>query len=148
MAQSFFKAGENGFLVTRFDVDHAVWRQARLRQCRREEVLAGDTPQHLSARPRSDAAREKGGSRTVNRAISTPGYFAQRQPASRQMPVDLSEAEGKYGPTVRGGTFKALDALSKFRDVNWPLLGARMEGLCLGGASIDAENAERVRWRL
>jgi len=27
MAQSFFKAGEDGFLVTRLDVDHAVRRQ-------------------------------------------------------------------------------------------------------------------------
>ena len=119
MAQSFFTAGENGFLVTRLDVDHAVWRQARLRQCRREEVLAGDTPQHLSARPRSDAAREKGSSRTVDRAISTPGHFmqgAQRQPTPREMPVDVSEAEGKHAPMARGGTFKALDSLAKFHD--------------------------------
>ena len=90
-----------------------------LRQCRREEVLAGDTPQHLSARPRSDAAREKGSSRTVDRAISTPGHFmqgAQRQPTSRQMPVDLPEAEGKYVPMARGGTFKALDLPAKFHD--------------------------------
>ena len=148
MAQSFFKAGENGFLVTRLDVNHAVWRQARLRECRREQVLAGHAPQHLSARPPGDAAGKKGSSRTVDRAISTPGHFmqgAQRQPTSRQMPVDVSEAEGKHGTMVRGGTRWMR---SRSCDVNWSLLGARMEGLCLGGASIDAENAERVRWRL
>ena len=77
MAQSFFKAGEDGFLVTRLDVDHAVGRQAGLREGRRKEVLAGDAPQYLSACPRGDAAGEKGGSRTVNRAISTPGHFMQ-----------------------------------------------------------------------
>ena len=119
MAQSFFKAGEDGFLVTCFDLDDAVGRQTGLREGRRKEVLAGHAPQDLSACPRGDAAGEEGGSCTVNRAIPTPGHFmqgAQRQPTSRQMPVDVSEAEGEYGPTARGGTFKALDALAKFRD--------------------------------
>ena len=119
MAQSFFKAGENGFLVACLDVDHAVGRQAGLRQGWCEEVLAGHTPQHLSACPRGDASGEKGGSRTVDRAISTPGDFmqgAERQPTSRQMSVDVPEAEGKYGPMARSGTFKALDARSKLCD--------------------------------
>jgi hypothetical protein len=59
-APSPFKAGEDGFLVTRLDADHAAGRQTGLRQGRREEVLAGHAPQDLSACPRGDAAGEEG----------------------------------------------------------------------------------------
>ena len=41
---------------------------------------------------------------------------AQRQPASRQMPVDLPNAEGKHGPRTRSETFKVLNALAKLCD--------------------------------
>src|SRR4029077_5888690 len=41
---------------------------------------------------------------------------AERQSASRQMPVDRLDAEGQHGSPARGRTFETLDALAKLFD--------------------------------
>jgi hypothetical protein len=44
---TFFEAGEDRFLVSRFDIDHPIWREPGRSECRREQILAGDAPSHL-----------------------------------------------------------------------------------------------------
>jgi hypothetical protein len=119
MAQSFFEAGENRLLIAGLDIDHAVRRQARLRERRGEKILTDDAPQDLAARPRRDASCEKRGCRAVNRAIAAARRLMQRserQSPSRQTPIDLLDPERQHRATVRASAFKALNAFAKLGD--------------------------------
>ena len=44
MPQSLFHAGEHRFVITGFDIDHAVGRQACLRDGRCKKICALKTP--------------------------------------------------------------------------------------------------------
>ena len=84
--QSFLEAGQDRLLIGRLDIDHPVGRQPGLSEGRREEVLAGDAPQHLAPRPRGNSRGKQRRRRAVDRAIAAAGHLmqsAERQPRPR-----------------------------------------------------------------
>jgi acetyl esterase/lipase len=81
MSQSFLKAGEDGYLVTRVQVDDSIRQESGLGDGGREEVLTRDTPQDLAPRARG----EQGSRRTVDGAVAATGDLVQR--AERQSAV-------------------------------------------------------------
>jgi hypothetical protein len=71
------------------------------------------------ARARGNSRREERRGRAVERAIAAAGHFmqsAERQSASRQMPVDRLDAEGQHQSPACGHALEALDALAKLFD--------------------------------
>lgn len=58
MPDAFFHAGENCLVVAGLDIDDTVRFEPRLRQCRGEQVWAGDAPQNFASCARRDAAGE------------------------------------------------------------------------------------------
>ena len=119
MAQTFLETGEEGFLVARLDINHAIGPEAGLGDGRSEEVLAGDAPQDFAARPGGDPSGKQRGGRAVDHPIAAASDLmqrAEREAASRQAPVDLFDTEGKCRATARRTAFEALNALSKLGD--------------------------------
>ena len=107
-----------------------------LRERRREQVLARDAPEHLAAGAGGDPGGKQRRGRAVDRAIAAAGDLmqrAERQSASRQMPVDLLDAEGQHQSPACGRALEALDALAKLLDNR--KAGGRSHVLCnsLGG---------------
>src|SRR5258708_3578968 len=116
MPQSFLKACEHRWLVTRFQVDDAIGQETGLGDGGREEVLPRDTPQDLASRARSNSRGEQCRRRTVDCAIAAAGHLvqgAERQSALRQMLINRLNAEWQHGPRTRGSPFETLNALSK-----------------------------------
>jgi len=96
MPQTFLETGEKRLLVTRFDMDHAVRRQARLRDRGSKKVGACDDPQHLSSGPRSNSGNKQRRRRPIHCPIAAAGKFMQRpqcQPSPRKPAVDVGKAE-------------------------------------------------------
>ena len=85
MTQSFLETGQHGLLIGRLDIDHPVGRQPGLSEGRREEILAGDAPKHLAARPGGNSRGEQRRRRAVDRAIAAASHLMQG--AERQSPV-------------------------------------------------------------
>ena len=112
MSEAFLHAGEDRLVVACLDVDHAIRRQSCLRERRREEIRACDTPQDLARRPRGDAAGEQGGGRTVDGTKSAARNFmksATRQASARESRVDLGNSERKHRFRAQGSTLDLLD---------------------------------------
>ena len=85
----------------------------------REEVLPGDAPKNLPACPRRDSGREERRGGAMDCAVATARHLmqrAERQPPSRQAPVDLFDAERQDLAAARSASFKALDALAQSLD--------------------------------
>ena len=78
MSQPLFHAGQYGLVVTGVDVDHAVWHQARLGDCRGEQVASGQAPQNLPPRACGNAGAEQGRGCAIDRSISTACHFVER----------------------------------------------------------------------
>lgn len=119
MPQPLLHAGEECFLVTRFDEDHPVRRKPRLCKRRRKQVLASDTPEHLAARARRNPGGEQGGRCPMNRSVSAAGHLmqgAKRQPPSRKPLVDLRQPERQDLSRAARPSFEALNALPKLDD--------------------------------
>ena len=77
MPQSFLETGQHRLLIGRLDIDHPVGRQPGLSERRREEVLAGDAPQHLAPCPRGNSCGKQRRRRAVDRAIAAAGHLMQ-----------------------------------------------------------------------
>ena len=96
MSQSFLETGQHRFLIRRLDIDHPVGRQPGLSEGRREEILAGDAPKHLAARPGGNSRGEQRRRRAVDRAIAAASHLmqgAERQSPVWQTAVDLLDPE-------------------------------------------------------
>jgi hypothetical protein len=132
VAQRLFKACENGFIVSGFDIDDPVRRESSLRQRWSKQILVGNAPQHTTPGPRRDPGGEQCSGSRVDRVISAAGHFvqrAERQAAFRQVLIDGLDAERQYCPLMPRPTLKASNALAKRRDsgnvdrrINAPLL--------------------------
>lgn len=78
MTQALFDAGEHGLVVARFDINDAVWREARLGQRWSEQVRPGDDPEHLASRPGGYSASKERCSGSIDRAVTPAGDFVER----------------------------------------------------------------------
>lgn len=119
MAQSFLETGKQGLFVTGLDIDDAIGMKPGLRQRRRKQIVPRDAPQHLAGGSCSDAGGKECCRRAIQRTVSAAGDLMQRpqrQPSSRQNPVDCRNAEGKHGALAQIATLKALNARSKLGD--------------------------------
>lgn len=72
MSQAVFEAGQERFLIARFDVDDAARGKASLGDGRGEQVLSRHAPQDFALGPRRDPGGEERGRGSVDGAISTP----------------------------------------------------------------------------
>lgn len=91
MPQAFLEAGEQGFVVAGFDIDHPIRVKSDLCDCRRKQILARHTPQHLALRPGRNACSKKRCSSAIDCTIAATGHLmksTKRHPAPRQMAVD------------------------------------------------------------
>ena len=119
MAQAFLETGEQGLLVTGLDLDEAIGMKPGLGQRRREQVPAAHTPEHLAFRASGDPGGEQGAGGSVHDTVAAAGDLvqaAERQPASRQTPIDLGYAEREHPPGTALPTVEARDPPSKFRN--------------------------------
>lgn len=112
MAQAFLQTGKHGLIVASLDVDHAVGRQARLRQRGGEEIRPGDNPENLAPSSRRDPCDKESRSRAVDGAVTASGDLvecAERQPPAGQPQVDLGDPEGKHRFHAPASAFDLLD---------------------------------------
>jgi hypothetical protein len=77
MTQPFLETREQRFFIACLDMDHTVWRETRLRNCRGKEIGPRDDPEHLAPGPRCDPGRKKRGGRAIDRPISTTSDLMQ-----------------------------------------------------------------------
>ncbi len=59
MPQAFLEIDEDRLLIARLDIDHAVGQEPGLREGRSEQILPGETPEHLATQPRSNSRRKE-----------------------------------------------------------------------------------------
>ncbi len=119
MSQAFLETGEKRLLVSSLDMDHAVRRKARLRDCGSEKVGARDDPQHLSSSPCSDAGDKQGRRCTIHCPIAAAGNFMQSpqcQPSPRKPAIDVGEAERQDFAHAACTALQVRDALLKLGD--------------------------------
>jgi len=57
--QAFLETDEDRLLIARLDIDHAIGHEPGLREGRGEEVLPGETPEHLAPRARRNSRRKE-----------------------------------------------------------------------------------------
>jgi hypothetical protein len=88
-------------------------------ECRSEEVRARNAP--LSPRARRDSR------------LCHLMQRAERQSASRKVPVDRLDAEGQHQSPAPGRAFESPDALAKFLDTRMGNGRAHVLGNGLGG---------------
>ena len=100
-------------VVAAFGIEQAIGRQPRLGEARREQVAAGQRPEHLAAlapRPWRSARRARRGTGSRRPRHSAPAVAgaascsAPAQPAAGQPLVDLADAERQARPPVAGRT--------------------------------------------
>src|SRR5580704_12803195 len=134
--QAFLETDEDRRLIARLDIDHAIGHEPGLREGRGEQILPGDTPEHLATRARGNSRREESRGGAVDRAISAAGHLmqrAERQAASREMPVDRLETEGQHQSPAASRALEAPDALAKILDPGTGDGCAHVLGNGLGG---------------
>jgi copper chaperone CopZ len=51
--QAFLETDEDRRLIARLDIDHAIGHEPGLREGRGEQILPGETPEHLATQPRA-----------------------------------------------------------------------------------------------
>lgn len=101
MAQPFLEHRQHVLVTATVGVDHAMRREACLRQRRSEQVAAGADPQHgpaAATKPCGNASDEQGGGGVVVEAAPGPANFVQggdHKPFSDQLAVDRANAERK-----------------------------------------------------
>ena len=114
--QAFLEADEDRRLIARLDIDHAIGHEPGLREGRGEQILPGETPEHLAARARRNSRREESRGRAVDCAMAAARHLmqrAKRQSASREMPVDRLETEGQHQSPAARRALAPPDALAK-----------------------------------
>ncbi len=77
-------------------MDDPAGGQSGLIESRREDVLAGDDPQHLALGPGGNPCGEQGRRRRAQGVIPAPGHFVERtqcQAATRQSRIDCLHPE-------------------------------------------------------
>jgi hypothetical protein len=119
MPQSFLETSQHRLVVSRFDIDHSIWRKPGRSNCRREQILAGDAPQHAPAGPCRDSCGKECSGSPIDRAISAAAHFvqrAERQSAFRQTLINGLDSERQYRPSMPRPTIKASNALAKRLD--------------------------------
>ncbi len=112
MSQSLFKAGEDRLVVATFEVDEPIGFQAGLRQRGREQVRAGDAPEHFAARPCSDASHKTCGRGPIDGAIPPARDLMQRatrEPTARKPRVHHGDTEGQHRYSAPTPAFELLD---------------------------------------
>jgi len=91
MAQGFLAGPQHRLLLASLEIDEAVRCEPGLLQGGREEVGAGNAPQHLAFRPSGDACGEQGRGSAVHGAIAAAGHLmkgAEDQTAAGQALID------------------------------------------------------------
>ena len=119
MAEPLLHAGEQRLVLARLDEDHPAGRKSGLGERRREQVLSGDAPQHLSGEARGNPRGEQRRGRAIDCSVGAARHLMQapqRQPTSRKPPVDVRHAERQDPPRAAPGAFETLDALPQLGD--------------------------------
>src|ERR1700730_17425543 len=83
--------------------------------------------------------------RAVDRAMAAAGHLmqrAERQAASREMPVDRLDAKGQHQSPATGRAFEAPDALAKLLDPGADNGRAHVLGNGLGGWYVPVAQVE------
>lgn len=112
MAEAFLDTSQHGLVVARLDVDHAIGREARLRQRWGEEIGPGDDPKNLAPGSRRDPGGEESRGRTVNGTVAAAGNFmecAEREATAGKARVDLGNSERKHRFHAPASAFDLLD---------------------------------------
>ncbi len=112
MPQPFLETGEHGLVVTGLDIDDPIRRQPGLRDRRRKQILADDTPQDLPLGARHDAGGEQSRGGPVDSAVTPTSHLMQRphgEPAAGQPTIDLSHAERQCSGRATASGLKAAD---------------------------------------
>lgn len=119
MAKTLLETGQESLFIAGLHMDEPIGVKSGLRYRRHEQIPAGDDPEDLTARAGSNTGRKQRCGRAVHRAIPTARHLmkcAQREPSSRQTPVDLGHAERKMLARTALPAFKPLDARAKLGD--------------------------------
>ncbi len=119
MPQSFLETRQHRLLVARLNIDHPLRREPGRSERRREQILAGDAPQHAPFRPRCDPCGKECSGSPVDRAVAAARHFvqrAERQPAFGQTLVNGLDAERQDRPGMPPPALKASNALAQRRD--------------------------------
>jgi hypothetical protein len=119
MPQSLLETSQHRLVVSRFDIDHPVRCEPGRGDCRSEQILAGDTPQHAPAGPCRNSCGEECSGSSIDRAISAAAHFvqrAERQPAFRQTLINGLDSERQDRPSIPRPAIKASNALAKRLD--------------------------------
>ena len=85
MAQPFLHAGQHGLVITGFEIDYAIGREAGLSDCRREKIRTSDAPEDFALCASCDPRAEQSGCSSINRAVPPSCDLmqgAKRQPAT------------------------------------------------------------------
>ncbi len=130
MSQAFLETDEDRLLIARLDINHAVGHEPRLCESWGKKIRACEAPQNLSPRAGRDPRREERRGGGVDRVIATASHLmqrAKRQSASRQMLVELFNAEGQHRTPSVSRALEAPDARAKLLDT-WMGYG-RVHGL-------------------
>jgi len=119
MAKTLLETGQESLFIAGLHMDESIWMKSGLRNRRHEQIAAGDDPEDLAAGAGSDTGGKQRGCRSVHRAIPAARHLmqsAQREPSSRQTPIDLGHAEWKMLTRTPLPAFKPLDARAKLGD--------------------------------
>ena len=92
----------------------------------KKQVRARHAPEHLAARPSSDAGHEERSRSPIDSSSPAAGNLVQRakgEPSARQHLVDLSNAKRQDLPCALRAAFQLGDALAKLRQ---PICAAQL----------------------
>ena len=119
MPQPFLETSEQRFLISRFDINHPVRREPGRSERWREQILAGDAPQHATRGPCRDPCCEECSGSPVCGAVTAARHLmqrAERQPTFRQTLVNGVDAKWQDRPPLPRPALKASNALTKRLD--------------------------------
>lgn len=112
MPQALLHAGEHDLVVPGLDIDHAVGRQPRLRDCRSEEVRPRNAPEDLAFGAGGDAGAEERGRGAIDCAVTAAGHLMQRatrEATAGESRVQLGNSERKNRLHTPASAFDLLD---------------------------------------
>lgn len=126
MAEAFLHAGEDGFIVARFDIDHPVGNESGLSQCRCKKIGAAQAPENLPGTAGCNTCAEQCGRRPIDRTISATSNLmesADSQSASWQTAIYRSDAKRQNFSSSRTTPLESHDLVAQgLKNRLWPQL--------------------------
>ena len=116
MTQPLLHHRQHVLVAPAFGIEQPVGSEAGAGQAGREQVAAGERPQHDARAAGGDRREEEGGGGLVARAGTLARRFAERgdgQAAAGEAGVERLDAEGKAGMAPRPGGFERPHLLAQ-----------------------------------